>query len=421
MAIMGFNRHFLPFSIVTLLLFFCYANPSLSFGSEDSPLFQINQAPWSTIGWTTSTPEDQGMESEILDQVKKYITSNDLPLRSFVIIKNGYLVYEYYPDPAFNSNTKTHLFSIAKPITTTLIGIAVDQGLIAGVNENVLTIFSNWTLTNLSWQNELTVENLLKMRSGFVQAHAFQYSNQTDSIQYLLDRDMVSSPDSVWSYNHGDAHLLSAILSIRSNKSASEFAQDHLFNYLGISDFHWEADLMGINWGSTGIFLNPLDMAKFGYLYIQNGMWDGNQVLSSEWITTATSELTNYQEINRNESFGYSWWINSEEGYYVAKGIFGNRIFVYPDHDLVVVYTSNFLEDLEFGVESIYNINNWFVLPSIKQDTTSTESSTTETIKTRTSDSTSSSDVIAPMNIVLIALVVFSKKGSMKGSDSRRF
>lgn len=406
---MRLESRFFLISFVITLLFFYTLNQGVVLSNGNTNV-EINQAPWPTNGWSTSISEEQGMDSDLLDQSKSYITMNNLPIKSFVIIKNGYLVYEYYPDPAFDSATKIHIWSVTKAFTTSLIGIAHDQGLIPDISEKILSIFSNWTITNPSWQDELTVENLLEMRSGFVQVKSSQYKNQSDSVQYLLDRDMITPPDTEWSYNHGDAHLLSAMLTIRSNKSASEFAQDNLFNHLGISDFNWEADLQGINIGSSGISLSPLDMAKFGYLYLQNGTWDGRQVISSEWIATATSELSNYTETNDNEGYGYSWGVNPREGYYSTYGKYGQAIFVYPDNDLIIVYTSNFSGETEIGAESLLNIINWYVLPSIQreQDVTtpvqSTKSSEVVQNETPPVQSTKSSEVVISGNSVLMVL-----------------
>ena len=146
-------------------------------------------------------------------------------------------------------------------------------------------------------------------------------------------------------------HLLSAIIQKTTGSTLEAYARTKLFEPLGITDISWDADPQGITLGNTGLALRPRDMAKFGYLYLHRGQWDGEQLVPEEWVESATTkhiETKGLMNAAEDDGYGYLWWIDSFGGY-SAHGYSGQYIFVLPDLDMVVVFTAG-LEEADFPI-----------------------------------------------------------------------
>ncbi len=299
---------------------------------------QEDPVPWPTEGWLTSTPEEQGMDSELLAEMMDYLQEqNGFNIHSLLIVRNGHIVTDAYFYPFAKSRSLHDLASVTKSFTSTLIGIAIDEGYIESVQQPVLNLFPERSVANVDANKEaMTVEDLLTMSSGFECIHEpgeptlFEMRGSPDWAQFTLDLPMAAEPGRRWVYCSPVPHLLSAIIQETSGMSALEFAQEHLFAPLGISDVIWPSGPQGNNHGWGDLIITPHDMAKLGYLYLHQGEWDGQQVLSADWVATATRPGTvGY--------YGYLWWLSGS--YYNADGRGGQRIFVFPDLDMVVVTT----------------------------------------------------------------------------------
>jgi hypothetical protein len=218
---------------------------------------------------------------------------------------------------------------------STLIGIAIDQGTIESVGQPVLDFFPERTVANLDANKEaMTLEDLLTMRSGFecinqpTEVTLSEMWASPDWSQFVLDLPMAAEPGTRYVYCSPNVHLLSAVIQETTGMSALAFAQEHLFEPLGVSDVIWPSDPQGNNWGWGDIKLAPHDMAKLGYLFLNKGLWDGQQVVSAAWVKAATS----------GGSYGYLWWLKPS-GTYFATGRGGQEIWFLPDRDMVVVMT----------------------------------------------------------------------------------
>jgi len=201
---------------------------------------------WPTDGWQLATPEEQGMNSTFLNQMGDYTST--WPVDGMLVIRNGYIVYESYPNPEYNETT-THAFhSVVKSITSILVGIAIDDGNISSVNENLIGYFSNRTIANLDSRKEsITLEHILTMTSGiewFGDSTSIM-KQQSDWVQYILDRPMAHAPGEVWNYNSGP-HLFSAILNMTTGVSSKTYADTYLFQPLGIDHYDWMVDPQGL-------------------------------------------------------------------------------------------------------------------------------------------------------------------------------
>ncbi|MHA2251290.1 MAG: serine hydrolase domain-containing protein [Candidatus Kariarchaeaceae archaeon] len=300
---------------------------------------------WPTTGWTTSTPEEQGMHSEPLEEMMDVINEQNYFIDSIVVVKNGYIVWEY-PDQTTNSATMYKLYSATKSFMSALIGIAIDKGILESVDQKVVDLFPERTIANLDvWKSQLTIEHLLTMTCGFEWVGPdFMTSSwgaalaAPDIIQHILDLPMSDDPGSAWYYNGGCSHLLSAILADTSGITTADFAEQYLFDPLGIESYEWPIDKNGYYFGGQDIYLYPRDMAKFGYLFLNEGEWDGKQIISKDWVQQSTNTSIFLSE---SVGYGYQWWTYPQSGTYFANGAFGQKIFVVPESDLVVVFNAD--------------------------------------------------------------------------------
>jgi len=299
---------------------------------------------WPTDGWQTSTPEEQGMDSATLAALIEYLRDYDgSQVDSLMIIRNGYLIAEVYFYP-FAKGSKHDIASVTKSFTSSLVGIAIDKGYIGDVEKHVLDFFTDRTIANLDANKQaMTLEHLLTMQTGFecipepAEVTLMDMVNSPDWVQFTLDLPMSEAPGESWVYCSSAAHLLSAILGQATNMSTLEFAREHLFGPLGISDVIWPTDPQGVNRGYGDLCITTDDMAKLGYLYLYHGKWEGQQVLSDTWIRSATQI---HVKVSEEIGHGYTaWFVRDDYGFYGAHGRGGQAIFVLPDEHLVMVLT----------------------------------------------------------------------------------
>ncbi len=316
---------------------------------------------WPTDGWRTSTPEAQGMDGGVLDQMIGAVKTRKLNLDSLLVICNGYIVQETY----FGSQSadQRHIqFSVTKSFVSTLVGIALDRGLIGGIDRRVLDFFPGVTITDPDPRKEkMTLEDLLTMRSGLNWSDTDQdFSSlfrSTDWVQHMLNLPMVAEPGTVFTYCSGCTNLLSAVLQEAVGKTAREFGQEALFQPLGISDLVWETDPTGKSIGGWGLFLAPRDMAKLGYLYLNRGEWEGKRIVSAAWVDDATRKHT---ATDGNLGYGYQWWTYPSWNAYAALGRDGQTIFVIPGSKVIVVTTASGV-----GHDKIFQLIEDYVHPAI--------------------------------------------------------
>ncbi len=379
---------------------------------------------WPTSGWRTSPPEDQGVSSVKLQEMFEYLDSTvelgivRASMRSLLIIRNGFLIHETYFSSFADENTSINIYSCTKSVTSSLIGIAIDEGFIGGVDDLVIDYFPNRTIANRDvWKEAITIEDMLTMRSGFSWDEA-DYSRPDNDyilmyaspnpIQYVLDKPMASAPGSTWIYNTGCSHLLSAIIDNTTGIGTRDFAQSHLFNPLGIDRPPWTIDQQNVPYGGSNLRLTPRQMAKFGFLYLNNGSWDGQQIVPKEWVTAST------QPTNTTWWYGYQWWIEPFRNSFSARGYKGQQIVIIPDYNMVVVFTAN--SNLIGNLYSV--LIDDFIIPAIGYVPPSTSETQTTTIispldftpETTTTEAQSSSFYVLPIILVMSILVMEKKQ-----------
>lgn len=315
---------------------------------------------WPTAEWRDTDPKSLGMDPEKLSELEPVIKSEYSNINGIVIVRDGFIAYEKYfngcgPDDAH------HVASVTKSIMSALIGIAVDTGYIKNVDQKVLDFFPEYVPDAADRQKqEITIRHLLTMTAPYPfadwQEPLDKLCMQPDWVKYTLDMLGQKGTIGDFKYSTAGAHLLSAIITRSTGKSAREFANERLFKPIGmkeIPDFEMKSfgfdDLFGKNvkgWvkdpnhnstGGWGLTLSPRDMGRFGFLYMNRGIWDNHQVISETWIDESTTMTPN--------NYGYLWWLREEDGIfaYVALGDGGNVICCIPNKDLVIAIASEFI------------------------------------------------------------------------------
>jgi CubicO group peptidase (beta-lactamase class C family) len=298
---------------------------------------------WPTDGWQSTTPEEQGMDSEILASMIEAVQGEEYSISSILVVRHGYIVAEAYFYPAYE-NSYHYVYSVTKSFISALTGIAIEEGYIEGVDQQVLEFFPEYEFDNMDADKEaITIEDLLTMSAGFPWNERVSYNSggnsarqiinfRGDWVSWILDKPMEYPPGTEFVYNSGASHLLSVIVGESTGMTTRSYAVGRLFTPLGIEDLVWGSDPDGRTTGGWGLSLASRDMAKFGLLYLHNGEWDGQQIVPAEWVEASTQGRV-------YDGYGYQWWLDGN-GIFFAAGLYGQYIYVVPHLDMVVVVTS---------------------------------------------------------------------------------
>ncbi len=346
-------------------------------GTPDSSYLPADITYFPDTEWTATTPEEQGMNSTILDEMMQFIEDSDAPIHGLVVTRNAYIVEEGYWS-YYTENIAHHLFSCTKSFTGTLVGIAIKEGFIDNVSQKVLDFFPEMTIENMDARKEsMTLEHALTMTTGLdwnewnttyedPDNMYNQMFGNTNPIQFFLNLPTAYDPGEHWAYSTGTSHLLSAIVQEVTNMTTREFADEYLFDPLNMTAGGWNADLQGINNGGTQLYVTPRTMAKLGLLYLNNGTWNSQEMMSEEYTRQA---FTSHANIWTDLDYGYQWWIDSLDEQISARGTDGQYIIVIPSVNVVIAITANAGGPGEDIHEEIIE----YVLNSILEETTGTE------------------------------------------------
>ncbi len=361
MMIKSLFRFLTLLSLVLLLISALPTQPSAA--QEDTPIL------WPTDGWTISTPEAQGMNSQTLATMLDQVIEQDINIHGVVVIRHGHLIMEAYRQP-YTADRRYYIYSCTKSVTSALVGIAIDQGYIENTAQRMIDLLPDYIPANLDdAKSSITLEHLLTMSSGLSWPGGVsegqilgQMTSNRDWVQFVLDRNMDQVPGAQFAYNSGGSNVLAAIVAEATDQPLLDYARANLFNPLGIKDVAWRQDLQARYLGGWGLEITPRDLAKFGYLYLHGGAWDGQQIISENWVTRSTSPLLYAQELA--ESYGYQWWIDGD-GHAMAFGYGGQALLIYPEYDMVVVFTGG-LAPQDFATPG--KLFQSYILPAIESD-----------------------------------------------------
>lgn len=359
---------------------------------------------WPTETWQTSTPEEQGMDSAKLVEMVAYYEerrskNEQILIDSITIVRNGTIIADISLNPLYPRDTAHIIHSCTKSIVSALIGIAIAEGYIEGVDVPVLDIFDEKKIEHIDNRLQaLTIKDLLTMQTGFRSQDSYLYQwrglfamQATDDwVEFILNLPQDVEPGTRFDYSNMSSFLLSAIIAKTAGMDTISFARIHLFDPLGIEDVRWEKSPQGIDIGWARMWLKPHDMAKIGLLYLQNGKWNDQQIVPARWVeasTTARSYPQKYRPVlDENgerdlqktienwiasrfirpfsDGYGYQWWLD-KSGMYSAMGNGGQYIMVVPQEELVVVFTSKLS-----GIDSFLpaKMLKDYILPAIRSD-----------------------------------------------------
>jgi len=290
-----------------------------------------------------STPEMQGISSEGISKFMQAIKDSRQEFHSLMILRHGHVVAEGWWDP-HSSEHRQQLYSLSKSFTGTAIGLAVGEGLIS-VDDPVINFFPDILPDPVSDNlAALKIRHLLSMTVGHGKDSILILEASAPGVPWektFLSLPVVFEPGSQFMYNSGASFMLSAIIKKVTGQPAHQYLKARLYNPLNITNTTWGANWEGINMGASHLRMPTEDIAKFGQLYLQNGVWNGNQVISSDWVAQASAK---HIDNGKNDSswgygYGYQFWLNPSGGYR-ADGAFGQYSMILPRQDAVVAITS---------------------------------------------------------------------------------
>ena len=290
------------------------------------------------FNWNIVSPETLGIETSSVQELIDYIKEPSLNTQAAILIKGNNIIAEYYAE-GYNKNDQVTSWSVAKSFSSTLIGIAIDEGYINSVDDSIALYLPEWKTEP---QENISLKYLLGMRSGMDDHPGLGVYFQGDMVSYSLDREISREPGITFSYSNEDSMLFSRIIENATGLDFQEYADTRLFDKLDIKETWW-TDKSGNTLTYAGLDMTPREFAKFGLMIAQEGKWIDEQIVSQSWIKEATTEFDNLA------SYGYQWWTStiSESGlgsarqddypFFSALGLDGQYIYIWPEKDLVLV------------------------------------------------------------------------------------
>ena len=295
-------------------------------------------------GWSVDLDAPFEMADEF-NLMLKNIDDYEYPANSVIVVNQGTIVREiYYND--FSYSTQFNTYSVTKSFTSALVGIAIDQGIIGSVDDPVVSYFPNATLDHDSPEKQsVTIRHVLTMTSGFDYGEDPTLAPPVEGsvATHVLNSPVTREPGTSWVYDSQAPSILTRIIEIQSNMSLLDFANEYLFDSLGIQEVSWGTDDTGLAYGGFSLYLTSREMAKFGQLFLQEGMWNDKEIISKEWVRESTldhmpDDVHFVYSVKPSGGYGYLWW--TYDGFYTASGLHGQRIIVNPISEYVVVFTS---------------------------------------------------------------------------------
>lgn len=314
-----------------------------------------------------ATPESQGVASSAILQFVEAVENQVHELHSFMLLRHGKVIAEGWWSP-YGREYPHQLFSLSKSFTSTAVGFAVSEGILS-LDDKVISYFSDEASAAANEHlAAMQIRHLLTMSTG--QAHD-TWSNMVDRpdgnwVRGFFEVPVIEPPGTHFVYNNGATHLLSAIIQKVTGTKLVDYLEPRLFEPLGIQNATWQASPQGITAGGIGLSLTTEDVARFGQLYLDKGMWQGKRLLSEAWITEATGTRIANEGIETDwrQGYGYQFWRGRHQTYR-GDGVFGQWCIVMPEQDAVLVITSGIdLFDLQQPLNLVWDI----LLPAMKPD-----------------------------------------------------
>jgi CubicO group peptidase (beta-lactamase class C family) len=357
------------------------------------------QDEWPTQRWPTSTPAAVGLDAKVLGELDADIANGKNGyIDSMLVIRYGKLVYSrsykhdydriygkkakepgplnaHDPTGPYNYfNPWWHPFyrrgdlhtmqSVTKTVTSVVIGVATARKEFPDLDTPILKFFDVGKVANPianldERKRRITIRHLLTMTGGFDWREDLPYTDPNnaaslmeaspDWVKFTIDRPMAREPGTVFNYSSGETQLLSHIFRVATGKDIEEYAAEHLFAPLGIERYFWKRSPSGLVDTEGGLYLNPHDLAKIGYLFLKNGVWEGKQIVTANWVKASVSPSATVVR-NGAVKYGFKWWLyaygDGSRLAWAGSGFGGQMPIVVPEYDLVLVFTGwNILPD----------------------------------------------------------------------------
>lgn len=307
--------------------------------------------------WQVDTPETHNMDPQVFVSMHQALAG--APVYAVLTVKDGVIIDEYYQD-GYDENSAFAFHSSSKSVTSALLGIAIEEGYIGGVDDLLSDYLPQMAQMTNGKQN-LTLRHLLTHTSGLEwyewgggTSNWNEFRSAENWVDYILGRNLVTQPGTVFNYSTGNTHLLAAAMESAIGSPLFDYAKEKLFDPIGMEHISWGTDPQGIADGGNGVVMSARDAARFGQLFLDGGNWKGEQLIPADWVTESTS-IQNNGTGDGTGSYGFQWWARSFGGYdtYYAFGAWGQYIFVVPELNLVTVIASS-------GPQNSYTSRTYF-------------------------------------------------------------
>ena len=340
---------------------------------------------WPTNGWTKSGPASVGLDETVLSALDTDLASGKYALvDTFAVYRCGRVAFERtythdygkiygkeasergplnahltgwynYFDPAwhpyYHGSDLHSMQSVTKTVSSIIVGMAMTRGDFKGTLDTpLLNYFDPSKVKNVDdRKRRITLRHVLTMTTGLDWNEEVAYDDPKndasrmeaadDWVQYVIDRPMAHDPGKIFNYSSGVSELLAYIFEKETGEDIEQYGAKYLFSPLGMDHF-WKRSPLGIVDTEGGLFLKNSDLAKIGYLYLNGGRWDAQQIVSREWVQQSVSPLTDAEQ---DYKYGFKWWLlprTDRQGFvWMARGFGGQRLMVFPEEQMIAVFT----------------------------------------------------------------------------------
>ena len=338
---------------------------------------------WPTHGWPKGTPASVGLDEKVLASFDADLAAGKYKLvDSFQVFRCGkevfarkyphdygqiygkeaktrgplnarlagpYNYFDPYWHPFYHGTDLHTMQSVSKTVTSVILGIAITRGdFKAGLDTPVLNFFNVALVKNVDdRKRRMTLRHVLTMTTGLDWNEQVAYDDphndsslmeaSDDWVRYVIDKPMATEPGKVFNYSSGATELLAYIFQRETGQDIDAYGEKYLFAPLGIRH-HWKRTYLGVVDTEGGLYLNGEGLAKIGYLYLQDGVWEGKRIVSKEWVKES---LTPQVDASGNFKYGFKWWLYPLKGKYawMGRGFGGQRLMVFPEDNLIVTFT----------------------------------------------------------------------------------
>lgn len=312
---------------------------------------------WPAPDWSVQSPEEQGMDSKLLERARDYAFVKDRNTQSVLVSRGGVIVAEWYADGSSADSLATS-WSVGKSFASALVGIAIDEGLIKSVDVSMAEFIPSWAGTDKA---KIRLRDVLQQASGLKWSEEYNPLNILNSdvilltfqdgteLRFASERSLEQPPGTTFNYSSGNSMLLSEVIRVATGKQAGEYAKEKLFVPLGMKKVDWWTSASGHTLTFCCIDATTRDFARFGLLYARGGMWNEKQLLSRDWVAQSVASSPS------RVGYGYQWWLLGKMGQegppsttppepstlppdtFAAIGVDMQLIYIVPHLDLVVV------------------------------------------------------------------------------------